>query len=194
MKKRMSFVIMLTVFALGFVTLPAFAQKSLSGEDMKFLKKAASGGMMEVQMGQIAQEKGQSQDVKDFGSRMVTDHGKANDELKAVAQQKGVTLPTEMDKKHRSMVDKMKKMSKGDFDKHYMREMVKDHVKDVEKFRMANQMVKDPDLQGWATKTLPVLEQHLQQAKQIGQKLGVDVDKAENEGRKEAQKKMKEKK
>lgn len=82
----------------------------------------------------------------------------------------------------------MQKASGADFDKQYMREMVKDHAKDVAEFRKAAQKVQDSDLKGWVTKTLPVLEEHLQLARTAAQTLGVDVKKAEDEGRQAAEK------
>lgn len=161
------------------MALPLFAaDKGLSGADKKFFKEAASGGMMEVQLGQLAKDKAQSQEVKDFGARMVADHGKANDELKQLAQQKKWTMPAKLEHKHKSMIDKAQKTSGPEFDKKYMEGMVKDHAKDVEDFRKATEKVKDPELKAWAQKTLPVLEQHLQSAKDIAGKLGVDVEKA----------------
>jgi putative membrane protein len=75
-------------------TTPTGEGSSLSAKDKTFMKKAAKGGMMEVTMGKMAEQNGQSDDVKSFGKRMVTDHSKANDELKSIAQQKGVKLPT----------------------------------------------------------------------------------------------------
>ncbi|OGT97652.1 MAG: DUF305 domain-containing protein [Geobacteraceae bacterium GWB2_52_12] len=169
--------VLIGLLALGFAIPLLAAEKGLSGEDKKFFKDAASGGMMEVQLGQLAKDKAQSQEVKDFGSRMVTDHGKANDELKQLAQQKTWTLPTKLERKHKSMVDKLQKVSGTEFDKQYMKGMVMDHTKDVEEFRKATQKVKDPELKAWAEKTLPVLEQHLQMAKETAGKVGVDMQK-----------------
>lgn len=122
---------------------------------------------MEVELGQLAQQKAQAVSVKDFGTRMVTDHSKANDELKALAAQKNLQYPTELEHKQRSMVDKLAKLSGSDFDKKYMKMMVKDHTKDVKEFHKAVKKVKDADLNAWAAKTLPTLEQHLQQAKDV---------------------------
>lgn len=176
MKKRVSIILMISLFVLSTVTMMAFAaDKGLAGKDKDFIKKAASAGMMEVELGQLAQSKAQSQEVKDFGSRMVTDHGKANEELKALAQQKNVPLPTKLEHKHKSMVDKLNKASGSDFDKKYMSEMVKDHKDDVDEFKKATQKVKDPELKAWAEKTLPVLEQHLQQAREVAPKVGAKV-------------------
>ena len=98
---------------------------SLSDKDKTFMKKAAKGGMMEVAMGQVAEQKAQSEDVKSFGKRMVTDHGKANDELKSIASKKGFQLPS---KEH---------IMKWTSDKAYMDAMVKDHEKDLAEFKEA---------------------------------------------------------
>ncbi|SNB47120.1 DUF4142 domain-containing protein [Geobacter sp. DSM 9736] len=192
MKLRLSLMVVLSLFALGSVATFAFAaDKGISGKDKKFVMEAASGGLMEVKGGELAQKKGQSQEVKDFGARMVTDHGKANEELKSLAQQKNITLPEKMARHHKSMIDKVSKLSGADFDKAYMRMMVKDHTKDVAAFKKAAQEAKDPDLKAWAGKTQPILEQHLEQAKGIASKLGVDVEKVEKEGQKGAEKKQK---
>src|SRR4051794_17400524 len=91
--------VLIGLLAIGFA-IPLFAaDKGPSGADKKFFNEAASGGMMEVQLGQLARDKGQTQDVKDFGSRMVTDHTKANDELKQLAQQKNWPMPTKLERK-----------------------------------------------------------------------------------------------
>jgi putative membrane protein len=175
MRKGFVLLTLFSLIAVGSTTIPAFAAgKGLASGDETFMKEAASGGMMEVQLGQVAQEKGKMQEVKDFGSRMVTDHGKANDELKALATTKNVTLPAQLLPKHKSGVDKLSRAG-ADFDKKYMQAMVKDHMKDVADFKKATRTVKDADLNAWAVKTLPVLEQHLQQAKDIAQKLGLHV-------------------
>ncbi|WP_243374202.1 DUF4142 domain-containing protein [Geotalea sp. SG265] len=174
-KNRFSILLIVSLFLAFLATAALAADKGVAGKDKDFIKKAASGGMMEVELGQIAKSKGQSQEVKDFGNRMVTDHGKANDELKTLAQQKNVPLPAKLEHKHQSKVDKLNKASAADFDKKYMTEMVKDHKDDVEDFRKATQKVKDPEVKAWAEKTLPVLEQHLQQAKEVAQKVGAKV-------------------
>src|SRR5262245_56588503 len=74
----------------------AHVQGALSAQDQKFVREAAQGGMMEVQLGELAQQNGASTEVKDFGRRMVQDHTQANDRLKTVATDKGITLPTEL--------------------------------------------------------------------------------------------------
>lgn len=141
-----------------------------STEANDFMLTAASGGMMEVTLGKMAQEKGSNADVKAFGQKMVEDHGKANTELKAVAATKNVTLPVELLAEHQKHVDEMSKMSGADFDKHYMSMMVEDHQKDVAAFEKATQY-QDPDVKAFATKTLPVLKMHLDMAQKANAKV-----------------------
>lgn len=143
---------------------------SLAPEDKEFAMKAAIGGMAEVMGGQTASTKATSADVKAFGQRMVTDHGKANDELKALAAQKGLALPTDIDAEHKEKMDKMSAKSGKDFDKAYMADMVEDHEKDVKEFEKASKDAKDPDLKAWAAKTLPTLQEHLKMAKDTAAK------------------------
>jgi len=139
--------------------------------DQEFMNKAAQGGMAEVMLGQTASSKGTSPDVKNFGNRMVSDHGKAGDELKQLAQTKGVTLPADVDDESKKMADKLSKLSGKDFDKEYINGMVEDHEKDVKEFEKASKDAKDPDLKAWATKTLPTLQDHLKMAKDTKAKL-----------------------
>ena len=137
------------------------------GADSSFVIKAASGGMMEVQLGQIAQEKAQNQRVKDFGAMMVRDHSKANDELKALAASRNFSLPSALLPEHQKHVDHMKGMSGKEFDKHYMKMMVDDHAKDVREFEKTSNNAQDAELKSFASKTLPTLKTHSDSAKAI---------------------------
>jgi putative membrane protein len=139
----------------------------LSSADRKFMDKAAQGGMAEVQLGQLATQKANAPEVKQFGQRMVDDHTKANDELKQLASQKGVTLPTTMDKSSQKEYDRLSKLSGAQFDQEYMKHMVSDHKKDVSEFKSeANKSKADADVKQWAQKTLPTLQEHLTLAQQ----------------------------
>ena len=144
---------------------------SLSDADKTFVTKAAEGGIAEVNAGQMAATKAASNDVKDFANRMVNDHGKANDELKALASSKGLTLPTETDAEHKKGADALSKKSGKDFDKTFMSDMVKDHTKVVAAFEKESKSAQDPDLKSWVTKTLPTLQDDLKMAKQIQSKV-----------------------
>lgn len=136
-----------------------------------FIMEAASAGLMEVELGRLAQQKASAPSVKDFGSRMVTDHSKANDELKQIAQQNNITLPDSMMEKHRDMVNDLREATGPDFDKKYMDMMVDDHSEDVEKFEEYSRNNADSPVGKWAAKTLPVLREHLSLTKQINEKL-----------------------
>ena len=139
--------------------------------DSDFMMKAAQGGLAEVDMGYMASSKATNPDVKKFGDRMVTDHSKANDELKQLAATKGVTLPTAVSDEEKKDMDAMSAKSGKDFDKGYIDDMVKDHEKDVAEFEKASKEAKDADLKAWAAKTLPTLQKHLEMAKEAQKKV-----------------------
>ena len=128
------------------------------------MKEAASGGLMEVELGKIAAEKGSHQRVKEFGKRMQADHSKANAQLKKIASSKGVDLPTEPSGEHKSTMDKLTKLSGGEFDREYMEAMVDDHKEDIEKFQTQADKGKDPELKKFASDSLPILKKHLELA------------------------------
>ena len=150
----------------------ASSSGKLAAADRQFIKKAAEGGLAEVQLGQLATEKADSQDVKQFGQRMVDDHTKANDQLKQVASQKGVTVPDKLSPKDAATKARLEKLSGKAFDRAYMRDMVMDHTKDVSEFRMESKNAKDPDVKNFASQTLPTLQDHLKEAKSIAPKTG----------------------
>src|SRR5712692_7152965 len=131
----------------------------LSTADKSFMMNAAKGGMMEVEWGKLASQNGQNADVKKFGSRMVTDHSKANNELMALAKEEGVSLPG------------AKVPGKWKSDKDYMDMMVKDHQADLAEFQKQAQSGTDPDLKAFAGKYSKVVQQHLDLAKQTQSKL-----------------------
>jgi putative membrane protein len=131
------------------------------------LKKAAQGGMAEVELGQLAVQKASSDQVKQFGQRMVDDHSKANDQLKQLAQQEHVKLPTQPSAKDKATKAKLENLSGKEFDEAYMSDMLKDHKKDVAEFERESKNAKDPAVKDFAEQTLPTLREHLKQAQQI---------------------------
>ena len=137
---------------------------TLSHADKKFVEDAAAGGMAEVELGKLAEQRASNPQVKQFGSRMVQDHGKANDELKSLASSKGVQVPAALPKSKQADLDKLGKMSGADFDKAYMKHMVDDHKHDVSMFEKQSKSGQDTDLKAWAGKTLPTLREHQQLA------------------------------
>jgi putative membrane protein len=164
------FLILLTAAAAAAFVL-ASATAAAQTADAKFAMDAAKGGLMEVELGKVAADHATNPDVKQFGQRMVTDHTKANEELKAIASQKGMTLPNTLDAWAKAKIDRMAKMSGAAFDKAYMDDMVKDHQKDVAEFRKEASGGKDAEIKGFAGKTLPTLEEHLKMAREAHAKV-----------------------
>ncbi|SRR5260221_5774271 len=145
--------------------------KSSAAADKTFLIKAAQGGITEMQLGRLAQEKGTSADVKQFGSRMVKDHSRNNDELKTLAQQKGVAVPSQLDAGHQATVDRFKHLSGAAFDRAFVHAMVKDHQSDAAEFKKESASAKDPDVKAFAGKTLGMINGHLTEVQSIEAKL-----------------------
>jgi predicted outer membrane protein len=113
----------------------ANAAATVSTADQNFILAAAQGGMTEVKLGELAAQKGKRDDVKEFGQMMVKDHTAINDDLKALAAQKGVTLPDSLDAKHQGIVDKMTALTGSEFDNAYVADMIKDHKMDAKAFK-----------------------------------------------------------
>src|SRR5262249_41212720 len=128
--------------------------------DRNFIEKAAQDGREEVELGRLAESKASSDAVKQFGQRMVEDHGNANKDLMDLAANKGVQLDEKATKKD-PVADKLSKLQGQDFDREYVKEMVKDHKKDVAELRRMHSGAVDPNLKAWIDKTLPTLEDHL---------------------------------
>ena len=145
------------------------AKPSMS--DQRFMKDAAQGGMAEVELGELAMQNGSSDDVKKFGQRMVDDHSKANDKLKELASSKGITLPQEPNAKQKATKNQLSKLSGEQFDKAYMKDMLKDHKQDIAEFQSESNTGHDPDVKNFATETLPTLRDHLKDAQSIAPKV-----------------------
>jgi putative membrane protein len=164
---------MKAVTAVSFIaaTLLTFAglagAQSLSDADRAFIKKAAIGGTAEVELGTLATQRASRPAVRDFGAKMVKDHGAANAELATLARAKGVDVPTTLDAEHQAIRDRMMALQGADFDRAYMQEMVKNHTQDVAEFEKASQTASDPELRGWAAAKLPTLREHLALARDI---------------------------
>jgi len=154
--------------ALGTSSTENQAQRGqLSAADYRFLEKAARGGLEEVELGQLAEQKGSSEAVRTFGKRMVTDHNKLNDQLKQIASQKGATVPTAMSHHENSRVQHLESVSGATFDKDYAKDMVKDHRQDVKEFQDAAKKLEDADLRAFAQKAVPILQEHLGMAENM---------------------------
>lgn len=146
---------------------------NLSHQDRKFIEEAAQGGMMEVELGQLAAQKAASAEVRQFGQRMVQDHGQANQKLMQVASQVGVTVPKTLPVSMRNEKEKLSRLSGAEFDRMYMSHMLKDHQKDVKEFEKTSQKGDNAAIRSFAQQTLPTLRQHLEMAQDLAAAVGV---------------------
>jgi putative membrane protein len=167
--KKLTFILTLgTAMALS-STFAVDKEKSdkATAKETAFIKKAADGGMTEVELGKVAEKNGQKDDVKAFGKQMVKDHGKANDDLKSIASKMNVTVPDKVSAKHQARIDKMSKLSGAAFDTAYAKDMVEDHEKDIAEFEKARGKVSNEDLKKFIDDTIPVMKEHLEMAKKM---------------------------
>jgi putative membrane protein len=141
-------------------------------KDQQFLRHAASDGLAEVQLGQMAEKQATNPEVQHFAQRMVTDHTQANQELMTLAQSKNISVPQAVDKKEQKTAAALGKKHGTSFDHAYMRDMVTDHEKAVQLFTAEANEGRDADIKAFATKTLPTLQEHLQMARQLAQQSG----------------------
>ncbi len=134
---------------------------SLTPAERQFVENAAAGNTAEIKLAQLAQQKAQDSQVKDFANRMITDHGKANDNLRPIAQAANVTMPDQLKGDAKATHNELQKLSGAKFDRQYVTSMVRDHRKDAAAYRKAQATVKDPQLKAYIDNTLPVVESHL---------------------------------
>jgi len=161
-------IISLVAAALVALTGPAAAQIQLVNEaNREFVSKAATGGTAEVELGRVATQRAVRPSVRSFAERMVADHGRANAELAALARRKGLDVPTALEPSQQAMRDRLSGLSGPDFDRAYMSEIVRDHTEDIALFERAAEISSDPDLKAWATRSLPMLRDHLALARQV---------------------------
>ncbi|RAU84125.1 DUF4142 domain-containing protein [Pontibacter arcticus] len=152
-------------------------------EDVKidqsdFMTRAASSSMLEIEAGKLAQEKGMSQQVKDYGKKMVADHTKASTDMKALAAKKSVVLPDSMSNEHMEKLNDLREKTGAEFDESYADLMVSSHEEAVSLFEDASNNQEDAEVKTFATTTLPVLRQHLDHAKKLDESMNKGNDNA----------------
>jgi putative membrane protein len=143
--------------------------------DKVFLHKASMGGYAEVQFGQLAAQKGNSDEVKKFGQKMVDDHTALNEQLKPFADSMGVKAPSKLSPKDQAEYDKLNGLSGDDFDKEYLSFMVKDHHQDLREFRHEEGAASDPNLKAAVTKGTKVIREHTEMVDKLAKDMGVPV-------------------
>ena len=141
--------------------------QGLSAEEQQFVKKAAAGGLAEVKLSELADDRASDPKVKDFAKQMVIDHTQANNELKPIAEASKIPVLTKLQGEHEVAYQRLEKLSGAKFDAAYIQIMVSDHDKTVSAFEEASSKLKDPALKAFVDKTLPVLRQHKEHIHEI---------------------------
>jgi putative membrane protein len=139
----------------------ANAATTVSAADTDFILAAAQGGLTEVKLGELAARNGTRDEVKEFGKMMVKDHTVINDDLRALATQKGVSLTDTLDAKHQEKLDKMAALTGAGFDDAYIAAMIKGHKAVAREFKAEAATTQDSDIKSFLDKSLPVVEAHL---------------------------------
>ena len=147
------------------------ANSPTSNPDQDFVTKAAQGNSAEIALGKMVAAKTKDPSVKQFAQMMVKDHTTALDQLQELAQSKNLNLNDNLPDDAKELQTNLSSDTGKQLDKDYMNGMVEDHKKDVQEFTDESQSAKDPDVKQWVSKTLPVLQKHLQKAEQIDAKL-----------------------
>lgn len=144
------------------------------GDPSSFVKEAVKGNEAEVALGELAERKAQNQQVKDLAAMLRKEHTEANQQLRSLAQQHKVPLNQPLEAKHKEEMQKLQRLSGPEFDKEYVKAMLKDHQKDIQVYQRAAQNLDDPAAKQYAQTTLPKLQSHLQHAKSAAQAIGID--------------------
>lgn len=153
----------------------ARAQDATASQDKQFCQAAGEGGLAEIQMGHLAEQKSSNEGVKAFGARMVHDHTMLNDEMKPVCGALGVQPPDHVDAKDQAEYDRLNGLSGSEFDQAYIKTMVMDHRMDLRAFRHEEATTNDPQLKEKVEGGVKVITEHLHLATELAQKNGVDV-------------------
>jgi putative membrane protein len=163
-----NWIISLAVAVLVVVAIVVVSRTSReSFSDAQFAAKAAYGALTEVQLGQLAAQKGETEAVRAFGRRMATDHAQTHQKLQEIAARENISLPQDLDQEAKQNYEKLAKLSGPAFDRSYAQDMVADHKKDVAQFQKETKAGKNEAIRTFAAETLPTLQDHLKEASEI---------------------------
>ena len=135
--------------------------------DAQFAKEAAQGGLAEVRLGKLAQERGSNETVKSFGQRMIVEHEAAGDHLKNAAAKEQIALPNDLSARDQQVYDQLSKLNGSEFDRAYAKDMVEDHQKDLAAFQREADNGRNQNIKTFAAQTVPMIQEHLNQAREM---------------------------
>lgn len=149
---------------------------ALSPSERTFMADAARGGMMEVQLSNLAEQKASSNDVKRFAEHIATSHSQLGQKLQQLASSLNVTLPQTLEPQQQNLVSRLEKLSSKAFDREYLKTMISDHLKDISEFERAATETTNADIKQFVSEALPTLRDHLKTARELATKLGIKVE------------------
>lgn len=150
------------------------ADGSLPHEASSFIKDASEGNQGEIAMAQLAEQKAQNPEVKSLAQMIKNDHQQAQEKLQTIAQAHGVTLDQGLTWSQKRAKGKLEKLMGADFDQQYTKDMLEDHVTDLNKFQKASENIQEADIKGYAQDNIPKLEEHLKHSETAAKAVGVD--------------------
>ena len=142
-----------------------------STDDSEFVQEAIRGNLAEIQMGELAKERAQSKDVRDYGRMLVDDHSKANQNAIAAAKSMNIAAPTEPSEQQKKEHDAIANMSGSQFDSLFMSHMIQDHRHDIAQYKAQAQSGRSSKATDYAKSTLPTLNSHFSKAQAVQMKL-----------------------
>lgn len=145
--------------------------------DKIFVKKAMQGSIAQVQLGQLTLQKSGNDQVKQLARKMIDGHTKLNEQMKPLAQQLGVDVPTEVSKKDKTRMSRMQALSGAAYDEAYIKDMVKDHKQDLSEFQTEASNGHDPNVKDAALQGSKTISEHLQMAQQLAKDQNIDLAK-----------------
>jgi putative membrane protein len=157
--------IILTTSLSMLLAFSAFGQKMT---DQQFVDNAGQINMTEAHLGKLAQQKAGENDFKEYGQQLEKDHTDAYQKLTSIAN--GFTVPKSIDAEHLKTVNRFEKLSGQSFDKQFKQTMIQDHQKAIDMFKRAQDELTNQQLKTYATEQLPILQTHLDMAKNLGTK------------------------
>lgn len=169
--ERYSRIALFLLIAIGVIAYAIGISGAAAVNDQEFVRKAASGGKMEVRLGEIAMQQASSNEVKNFAQRIINDHNLANQQLTALSERNNLEVPQDLDRQENNTVKELSSKKGRDFDQAYMDSMIQDHRKDLELFQKMAKEGKNPELKNFAQQNIPVLQKHLQLAEQVSSKI-----------------------
>jgi putative membrane protein len=140
---------------------------ALADSPQSFVKKAGVAGLYEVRAAELARDKAQGKDVREFAGMMLDDHRKANEELRMLGKKRSWNVPAELDTKHQKLIERLESLSGADFEREYAHQQLQAHEQAVALFSKESERGTDPELKGWATQKLPTLKSHLEEAQAL---------------------------